>query len=904
MLSLFVVLLIGAELVLVSSARTMEDKEATAAARRMRDALDSDVRALDDMALAWGARFDTYAFMEMPTDTAELHADLTPEALAEMGVNFLFLCDLEGALVHAEFVDLDLGVAADPDQDLEDTITANDMLRLGGDPRASINGFVRLPGGIALVAARPITSGDLYAPPRGTLVLGRYVDDWELESLSSELRMPVVLGDVAQPPRPAKSQGATAAAVWWTVTGADTIAAATLISDLSGEPLATLKSELPRAVHAQTINYMWYTAGALILLGAAATLTVAWVVDRGVLSRVMRLSNQVNLVRDAGVATMRLDVDGNDELTDLMNRVNDMLASLEGFEQELAMINAELEDRVTERTNELAASEARFRGLLHRMADAVFSVDLDGCITMANARGVEMSETPLDELVGMRFSSFVGASMASEIEQRASGAPKANVVWTIDVPFGRPGCPSVPAELKGNACVDELGAVIGTQWIARDMTERKKLERQLMHMASHDHLTGLRNRRAFEQALELELAEVRRNGGEGAIVWMDLDDFKDVNDTLGHRAGDEVLIALGGQLRRHVRESNMLARLGGDEFAVLMPGVNEAEAIAGANRILSSINSYTHAIGAHTVRLSASAGVVAYPEHGLTVEELLANADLAMYQAKDSGRSRVHVHKLDNEWGKSIASRVAWNERITNALDNDRFFLCQQPVLDMRTGGVSRFELLIRLWGDDGQMIMPDEFLPTAERLGLVHEIDRWVASRAVRYIAEASDQTIGYDMNLSGKAFSDPVLLQAIGDAIREWGIDPARLGFEITETAAIADIARAQALISALKDMGCRFSLDDFGSGFSSFYYLKHLSIDCLKVDGGFIKGLAQSALDQHLVRGMVEMCRGLEIEVAAECVEDKETLDMLGEIGVDYAQGYFIGRPEPVVRDSVEE
>lgn len=901
---LFVVLLVLADLMLLSRADVREQESALSSAQRLGDALYADLEQLDRTAQVFAARRDTYQFMEDHIPE-ELDSDLTADSLSNLGVDFMLFMDTQGFVVRSQFIDLDLESATEADPKVIRTIQGMSALRLERDPHALVRGYIQLPEGVAMIAARPITTGDRYGAPRGTLIMGRYLARWELDRISALVQMPAEFRpvDAAAQSRATdteeQSSIGTGGVVWWSPIDETRIAAHALVVSIEGEPLGSLTAELPRDIREQSTTSLMYTALSLLLLASVATGVVFVLLDRMVLGRVARLSRELGEITESGGVSGRVGIVGEDEIGTLAGDINGTLDALEAAEKQLEAANEDLEQRVTERTAELVMSEARYRSLLNRMADAVFCVNLEGRITLVNDSAADMVGAKREELEGQRFADLIGNVSMDDVQVRATDASDLDGIWTIEVPFGLAGHDTVPVELRGTALVDDAGGVIGTQWIVRDMTERKKFEQQLLHMASHDHLTGLRNRRSFEQALELRLAEMRRGKGQGAIVWLDLDDFKEINDTLGHRAGDEVLVMLAEQLSKHVRESNMLARLGGDEFAILLADVTEEEAENAAARILSSISAFTYVIDGRSVRLSASVGVVYYPLHGSTVEELLANADLAMYQAKESGRSRVHVHQVDDEWKKSIKARVTWNQRITDALENDKFVLCAQPLLDLRTNEIARYELLIRMLGDDGELIMPAEFLPTAERLGLIYDIDHWVVKEAVKVLGANPDMRAGLDVNLSGKAFADPHLRPTIASALAGSGVDPRRLGFEITETAAIADITRAQELIASLKELGCRFSLDDFGSGFSSFYYLKHLAIDCLKVDGSFVRALPQSKQDQHLVRGMVEMCRGLEIEVVAEYVEDGEILLAVSDLEIDYAQGYHIGRPTPLAQ-----
>lgn len=659
---LFVVLLLLADLTLLARAAVMEDEDATASAQRLADLLDAEVRQIDRTAQMLAAREDTYRFV-VEGDAREIDADFAADALANIGVNFAVFLDEEGQSVRRQFVDLDLEAERPVDAAVVRLLESTPELRLEDEPRGVARGYVMSPSGPALVAARPIVSREPEAAPAGTLVLGRYLDAWETGRLSALAQMPVQFAAATTDVTPAeglpgKDGGPDASTdIWWDPLDENTLVVHAALTGLDGRPVGSVSAELPRDLRTQGIASIWFTSLAILIIGIFASATVFVLLDRAVLRRLARLSEAVSHIRDTGDVTLRVDAEGRDELSALAADVNAMLEALEATERELEGTRDDLELRVEARTAELSVSEQRYRGLLERMADAVFCVNLEGRITLLNGRAAELVGALQDDLLGARFADLVGNVTAEDVEVRATDAADRDAVWTIEVPFGLAEGKKVPVELRGTALVDEGGGVAGTQWIVRDMSERKKMEQQLLHMASHDHLTGLRNRRSFEQALEMRLAEMRRGSGEGAIVWLDLDEFKEVNDTLGHRAGDEVLVALSEQLRKHVRESNMLARLGGDEFAILLAGVSEEEAAAAAARILTAINAFTYVVDGRSVRLSASVGVVMYPQHGTTVEELLANADLAMYQAKEGGRSQIHVHQVDDVWRETIRAR-------------------------------------------------------------------------------------------------------------------------------------------------------------------------------------------------------------------------------------------------------
>lgn len=433
----------------------------------------------------------------------------------------------------------------------------------------------------------------------------------------------------------------------------------------------------------------------------------------------------------------------------------------------------------------------------------------------------------------------------------------------------------------------------------QDITERKYFETQLIHLANYDPLTELFNRRRFQEELSQQLAYARRYGTQGALLFLDLDQFKYVNDSLGHAAGDQLLKSLASLLRKRLRDSDIVARLGGDEFAVLMPQADPAQAQGLADQLLTAIRRHTVMVNGHPVSTTASIGIALFPENGITAEELLARADLAMYQAKESGRNGFCLYRPERVGRDQLESKLTWERRIRNALAEEQFILYFQPILDLQQGKIVQYEALLRLSGNEnGEVILPGAFLGVAERFGLIQSIDRWVVRQAIQMIAEHQrrGRSLCLEVNLSGKAFMDQALLPMIQQELAATGINPACLVLEITETAAIADIRQAREFIETLRGLGCRFAIDDFGSGFSSFYYLKHLPVDYLKIDGSFIQDLCRDPADQRLVKAIVEVARSLGKQTIAEFVGDEETLRLLREYGVDYAQGYFVGEPHP--------
>ena len=432
----------------------------------------------------------------------------------------------------------------------------------------------------------------------------------------------------------------------------------------------------------------------------------------------------------------------------------------------------------------------------------------------------------------------------------------------------------------------------------QDISERRELAKRLEYFVDHDFLTGLFNRRHFELELSKETERVARYGAPGAVLVIDLDNFKDVNDTFGHRAGDDVLKGVAGLLRQRLRQTDVVARIGGDEFAALLPQMDADDVQTVADEVVKALGRQVAVLADHSIRVTASVGAAMFD--GLTDVEVLAYADLAMYEAKEAGRNRFAMYRPVAGNKVRGSTRLVEAERIRHALEDNRLILHCQPILDLHKNEICQYELLLRLPDEPRvEPLPPSAFLYAAERFGLIQAIDGWVVRKAISLIAEHARRGIRLvlNVNLSGKSIGDRKLATLIEEALAEGGIDPALLNFELTETAAIANLEEAKAFAIRLRGQGCLFALDDFGAGFGSFYYLKNFPFDYLKIDGDFIRGLATSPVDQLVVEAIVGIARGMGKRTVAEFVADEETAILLRKIGVDCAQGYYIGMPRAV-------
>jgi len=440
------------------------------------------------------------------------------------------------------------------------------------------------------------------------------------------------------------------------------------------------------------------------------------------------------------------------------------------------------------------------------------------------------------------------------------------------------------------------GGAVGHIWIFEDVTRERETAEQLVYLAERDALTGLYNRHRFNEELARLIADAQRGGTRLALLYFDLDEFKYINDTFGHRAGDAMLIRVAGDVASQVRRNEIFSRLGGDEFAILVPDATDNTLSVLAERIVRTIALIKLQFETQALRLTTSLGIAIFPDHSGSVEELIAHADAAMYQAKDAGKNAWRFYRRDLDDSRAMVARLSWNDRIAHALEHNLFRLYFQGIFDTADNALVHYEVLIRMLDPDDptQILMPGQFIPYAEKSGKILDIDRWVIRQSIELLADANMPSLA--INISGRSFDEPTLPQYIAEQLKRCGVAPRRLLVELTETSAVSDLHDARRFIEALRQTGCRTCLDDFGTGFSSFGYLKHLQADAVKIDGLFIRDLPNDFDNQIFVKAIVAVARGMGKHTIAECVEDEATLIMLKSFGIDAVQGFHLERPHP--------
>lgn len=609
-----------------------------------------------------------------------------------------------------------------------------------------------------------------------------------------------------------------------------------------------------------------------------------------------------------------IGMQSSDELGRLGDAFDDMVAEL-SEQRALQLAHGQaLQTEVDERRQfmtRLEEERARLLALLGAMDQGILLAGNDHRVIYCNATFMGMWEWPEGTpMVGLSIREAFEKSKALMADPQAIQKQLEESMAAMDKPRHLE-----VVQVNGRILLhssypvhNAQGAYAGRLWVQKDVTQERRTAAQLVRLAEHDALTGLYNRRRFEDDLAQFFHDAERTPAQAALLFFDLDEFKYVNDTFGHRAGDAVLNRVAIEVRTLIREGDILYRLGGDEFAVLMPHASQDDAGHLAERIVRRISQTPMAMQEQTVRLTTSLGIAHFPTHAGNAEDFVAHADAAMYQAKHTGKNRWKVYRQDRDASREMATRLAWNDRIAQALERDLLRLHFQGVYRAGNGHLAHLEALIRMEDEanPGQLIMPGQFIDPAERSGKILEIDRWVIRESIHLLA-THPHLPAIAVNISGRSFDDPELPAYITSQLQQSHVAPRRLLVELTETSAVSDMGDAARFIAALRRTGCSICLDDFGTGFSSFAYLKHLQADVLKIDGMFIRDLPLEHDNQVFVRAIIEVARGMGKQTVAEFVEDGRTLLMLREMGVDMVQGYHLDRPKadhPALREKAGE
>ena len=650
----------------------------------------------------------------------------------------------------------------------------------------------------------------------------------------------------------------------------------------------------------KTRNYSYAMAGLTILI-----VLVAYILAKSlqaVISRpISKLALVAEKIRDQGDYAFRVDKEGSDEIGLLYDAFNDMMDTI--LQRQLERDGA---------LNALYEEKEWAQVTLQSIGDGVITTDTLGRVQYLNTVAEELTGWSLDDAQGLALNNvfkIINGCTRETIEtpvERCLREKRIIELSSLTSLIKKDGS-EIAIEDSAAPIRNQQGEIIGVVLVFHDVTEARKLTQQLNYLARHDTLTNLINRYEFEVRLARVIEQAREKRSQHALLYMDLDQFKIVNDTCGHTAGDELLRQVSTLLQSHMRQRDTLARLGGDEFAVLLEYCTPDEASQIARKLCDAVRDYNFVWEGSRFNVGVSIGLVPINRQSDGLAALMSLADSACFSAKESGRNRVHSYEEDAETVANRHGEMRWVSRINYGLEHNRFVLFGQSIAETTAeyNTDRHCELLLRMHDDNGEIVLPGAFLPAAERYNLMPKLDRWVVEESLGWLSSSNQVAERLDMcsiNLSGHSVGDSKFLQFVLDAVNASGVSPEKICFEITETVAVVNLTLATHFIRTLKNIGCRFALDDFGSGMSSFLYLKNLPVDFLKIDGGFVKDIVDDPMGFALVKSINDIGHVMGMRTIAEFVENEEVLFKLKGMGVDYVQGYHVGKPEILCFDNL--
>lgn len=571
-------------------------------------------------------------------------------------------------------------------------------------------------------------------------------------------------------------------------------------------------------------------------------------------------------------------------------------------------IERELREALSRKEKRIADNELKkLSAAIEQSVNIVFICDIKGTIEYVNPNFEEVTGYTKEEAIGQTPKLFSSIDTPRSVYGELWNAILTGNTWKGTFKNKRKDGKPFWVSSTIAPFRDDSGKITHFLSVQEDITERMHSEETIYYLKTHDELTGLANRNKMVEAMGDWMQYSKDTQSHASVIIVDIGDFETINNAYGRFSGDRLLKELGKIIKKAVEDLNevnvfgsaaedVIARLSSDEISVFLPNKDLSVAITLAEEILTSVKAF-EPIDIPT-GISINIGIALYPEHALTPMDILIKADAAVFRAKELGKDRFHIYNPSNKGLHVANQRLAWKRHIEQALKEDRFVPFYQPLMCVKSGQIKHYEALARMHDGNGKILLPGMFLDVAENFSLIDSIDKVMIEKTLILQSTFSDNYNGtcpsFAMNISATCFGDDSLLAFIESKISEVGADPKKLIFEITETATLGDMRSATHFIDSLRSLGCRFAIDDFGVGFTSFAYLKEMNIDMIKIDGSFIRRLHENKKDQLLVKAMVDVAQGLGIETVAEYVECHETLDLLRDYGIDFAQGHLIGKP----------
>ena len=876
MLLLFALIFFVARTVLLDGYSKLEKDKATIQINSAISLLNEQSEQLGISVRDYAHWDDMYQFV-VKKDPTFIKTSLSNTIFSNFKINALLVINNEGEAVYQRGVD---HTTLKPWRIPELLLQA---IRKGGvltsPSKTNTSGLFWTPQGIFVVSAMDIVNSDENKPRRGTLIMARLLDEALLKHIENILGAKVSVAAMRDDEIAALSPNLSKGEKVVMPLSNSQVGGFALLDVIGDEDTKLLLSTAgDRKIFEQgqsSLKFLyWASLLAALLLGA-----FSWLLDKLVLSRLAHLNEHVKRIGESASTSGRVQgFSGNDEMSGLAQGINGMLQRLD--QSQLA----------------LQFEKERAQVTLSSIADAVITSDDKGLVIYMNDAA--------ERLTGITISNAAGQSLQSLFHLRTEDKTASlDSAWLTDavsafneVLLARADGQTFTISKSASPLHDAKGLLFGTVTVLHDVTMLRALSQQLSYQARYDALTGLINRYEFDCKAQAAIEDVASGSRAHCLAYIDLDKFKIVNDTCGHAAGDFLLKQLADHLKAKVRSSDSLARLGGDEFALLLMGCSLDKAHDIVNSLLQAVQDYCFTFEGKVFKVGASIGLIEIrSDQNHSLGDLLSRVDSACYAAKSDGGNRIHIYRADDRLIEDRNSQLQWVSRINAALEHNQYVLYMQPLAGLKMNDEQHCELLIRMQGEDGKLYLPGSFLPIAERYHMMPQIDRWVVNAALTIIARKGPAfNMVCAINLSGQSLSQEGFLDFVINQIKQHKVDAKRLCFEITETAVITNLNKARQFIQALRAIGCKFSLDDFGSGLSSFAYLKNLSVDIIKIDGLFVKAIANNTIDRAMVESINNIGHVMGLQTVAEFAENDAIINMLKEIGVDYAQGYGVAMP----------
>ena len=820
---------------------------------------------------------DLYQYMAKPTP-AFIESSFADTIFSNLKINAVFIVDSEGKVLHKKSIDYLSGKPWHTPTILEQAVSKGGSLI---DPSVSnSSGFFWTPEGICIISAFDILDTSTKKPRRGTFIMVRLLNKPLLQHIGEILATKLTVEAMRKDEDSTVSRSLIKAGTAVLILNDKQVAGFGLVNTVDSNTKLVLNTVSDRKIFEQgqsSLNYLYKSSLLLAFLLAG----FSWLLDKLVLVRLALLNeNVIRIGKSAATSGRVVELSGaNDEMMSLAHGINGMLERLDESQQALQF------------------EKERAQVTLTSIADAVITSNVDGCVIYMN--------TAAERLTGINSSRANGQALKNLFHLMAEDKATAiDSSWLIDITstldevlLHRPDGQQFVISKSASQLHDFNGVLFGTVTVLHDVTMLRALSNRLSYQARYDSLTGLANRYEFDCKAQAAIEDTLTSGRVHCLAYIDLDKFKLVNDSCGHMAGDLFLKQLADQLKTKLRSADTLARLGGDEFALMLMGCDLINGQAIVEDVLRTVQAYRFSYENKVFKVGASIGLTEISaNNSLNLSELLATVDSACFAAKRDGGNRVSMHRANDNNLKEHNSQLEWVSRINAGLENNQFALYFQPLLGLHTSAEAHCELLVRMYDNTGTLYPPGAFLPSAERYHLMPQIDRWVLNEALSIIARKGEHATGvYAINLSGQSLSQEGFLEHTIQKIVEHQVNTRHICFEITETAIITNLDKARQFMIALRAIGCRFSLDDFGSGLFSFAYLKNLEVDFLKIDGIFVKSIANNKIDRAMVESINNVGHVMGLQTIAGFAENDAIIETLKEVGVDYVQGYGVAMPK---------